>query len=196
MLTAGNANIIDLALANRGSPHGFTQERSLQIGAAVRFGLRYLLQLIVIAGIPAVAAVGGGCVEAVIDTDCVDTIDRTFELQTPADPQLQFNINSCRVDVEACSELCRVTLVRNSINDVPTRCKVSFDGDLVDVKVWYEVYIGGDSCPGEDVFAAPPPPPEPSLSLLLSPLEEPQMRGLLTRTFDSLWSHGGRTCHA
>lgn len=189
MLPTENANIIDLVLANRRSPHGFARERPLQTGAAVRFELRHILQLIVITGIPAVA---GGCVEAVIDTDCVDTIDRTFELETPADPQLQFSINTCRVDSEACSDLCQLALTRNSINDVPTRCKVSFDGDIVDVKVWYEVYIGGDSCPGEDVFAAPPPPELPQSQSI----EEPQMRGLLTRTFDSLWSHGGRTCHA
>lgn len=124
----------------------------------MRLPPRHILPLL-IAGLPALA---GGCVEAVIDTDCVDTVDRSFEIQTPADTQLQFKIESCRVDSEACPDLCRVTLQRNNINDVPTRCEVRFHTASVDVKAWYEVYVGGDSCPGEVfddggvVFAAPP----------------------------------------
>jgi len=148
----------------------------------VRFVLLLrILQPIVLAGIPAAA---GGCVKAVIDTDCVDTVDRSFGFQTPADPPLQFRIESCRVDVEACHELCQLALERNRIDDVATRCKVSFDGDAVDVHVSYEVFSGGSNCPVE---AVPPTALERRTGF--------QMRGLSTRTFDSQ-SHGGRTCHA
>ena len=176
----------------------------------MRFQHLHPLLQILIAGLPALMA--GGCVEAVIDTDCVDTVDRSFEFQTPAEATLQFSINGCRVDVEACPALCQVAMELNHIDDTPTRCKVSFDGDTVDVKVWYEVYVGGDNCPGEPQFLERLPPPEPILPepIELESLEpaadlgsaslglpiESQMRGLSTRTFDSLWSHGGRTCHA
>ena len=108
-----------------------------------------LLRLAVSTALAGLPAAAGGCVAAVIDTDCVDTVDRSFELMTPADPPLQFRIETCRVDVAACQELCRVTLARNQINDTPTKCKVAFHGDSVDVDVSFEVFTGGDSCPSE-----------------------------------------------
>lgn len=148
----------------------------------MRSSLLRLALPIALAGLP---AAGGGCVAAVIDTDCVDTIDRSFVVSTPADPPLQFRIETCRVDVAACQELCRVTLERNQINDTPTKCKVSFNGDNIDVDVSYEVFTGGDSCPSEDF-----PDDGPVFRKVGF-----QLRGLSTRTFDSQ-SHGGRTCHA
>jgi hypothetical protein len=124
--------------------------------------LRRLLQQIVLAGLPVTAA---GCVEAVIDTDCVDTVERTFRVESPgpADPPLQLRIDRCRVDVDACDDLCAETLERNSVLHFPTKCSVDFVGEVdVDVHVSYEVSSGGDGCPVEGrrpEGLAPPAPP-------------------------------------
>ncbi len=142
-----NANIIVHTSPNRTWSHGFAQERSLHPGAAVRYReLRRILQQIVIAGLPATTA---GCVEPVIDTDCVDTIDRMFTVQTPADPPLQLHINSCMVDAEACIDLCRETMQRNNLTSSPTRCDVEFGDASVQIDVSYEVSTGGSGCPIE-----------------------------------------------
>ncbi len=147
LLAAKNANIIALTARNRTWSHGLAQERPLQSGAAVRYReLRRILQQIVIAGLP---VTGAGCVEAVIDTDCVDTIDRSYSFDTPADPPLQFLINQCSADGDACANLCQEAMARNNVMDMPTRCDVKLGETSVDVNVSFEVYVGGAGCPIE-----------------------------------------------
>jgi hypothetical protein len=145
--------------------------------------LRRILQLIVVTGLPVVA---GGCVEAVIDTDCVDTVDRSFEIALPVsdDLPLEFMIDRCRVHVDACGDLCREALERNNVkNEEPTRCSVAFGDSSIDIDVSFEVFSEGGDCQVDD----PPPPPDF--------LVGPQVRGVPARTFDTIWN-GGRTCHA
>jgi hypothetical protein len=169
---------------------------------------RRLLQ-IVIAGLPATTA---GCVEAVIDTDCVDTVERTYQVETPADPPLQLRIESCRVDVDACTELCRETMERNNVMRMPSTCSVRFADSSVEVEVTYEVYNGGSGCPIEDLPAGPARSARLDARTQLDQFARariavareaaarelppgPQVRGLYARTLDSIWN-GGRTCHA
>jgi hypothetical protein len=134
--------------ANRTPLLGFARERSLHTGAAVRYReLRRILQQIVIAGLPATAA---GCVEAVIDNDCVDTVDRTFHVATPAqEAALQFSIDRCRVDVSACPDLCQKAMAANNIPQTASRCSVEFFEAGVDVHVSYEVFDDDSGCPIE-----------------------------------------------
>lgn len=136
-----------------------------------------------VTGLPVAA---GGCVEAVIDTDCVDTVDRSFELAFPNgdDPPLQFMIDRCRIDADACRDLCREALERNNVQmKEPTRCSVAFGDAGIDIDVSFEVFSEGGDCPVDD----PLPPPDF--------LTGPQVRGDSARTFDTIWN-GGRTCHA
>ena len=154
-------------LANRSPYHGFAQERPLQTGPAVRYReLRNLLQPIVIAGLPVIAA---GFVESVIDTDCIDTLERSYRFETPADPPLQFRIDRCRLDVDVCKELCQLAIERDSVDSEPSRCHVSFGGSGVSVDVSFEVFTSGDGCSrgGDPTFRrsdglAPVPPVAPS----------------------------------
>jgi hypothetical protein len=147
LLAAGNANIIVHTAPTARGPTVSRKERPLQAGAAVRYReLRRILQQIVIAGLPVTAA---GCVEAVIDTDCVDTIDDTYLVQTPADPPLQFLINRCQVDVATCNALCQEAMARHNVMDTPTRCTAKFGDASVELSVSYEVYVGGSNCPIE-----------------------------------------------
>jgi hypothetical protein len=125
------------------------QERSLQSGPAVRYReLRRILQRIVLAGLP---VAGAGCVDAVIDTDCIDTVDRTFRFETPTEDQpLQFLIDKCRVDDDECGALCAEAMTRNNQGfTMPSSCDVSFSDASVAVNVTYEVYTDGAGCPVE-----------------------------------------------
>ena len=155
--------------------------------------LRRTIPQIAIAGLLATTA---GCVAAVIDTDCIDTVDRTYHIETPAELAVQFSIDRCRIDVDACKDLCRQALAQNDVTIMPSRCEVSFESSSVDVSVSYEVATGGDGCPVEDF----PPPRElaspTDLSSAVPGLPDgPQVRGVSARTFDTNWN-GGRTCHA
>src|SRR5678815_1785456 len=93
-------------------PHGYrsvTAECTLQLGSAMQFReLRRVLQAIVLAGLPAcglgegvIGTVGGGS-----DTDCERTVTKKFDVAEPAEPPVQLRIESCRVDVDACLDLC------------------------------------------------------------------------------------------
>lgn len=111
--------------------------------------LRRLLQQIVLAGLPVTA---GGCVEAVLDNDCVDTHERSFELEIPEmadDPALKFKIDRCRVDAAECDAVCVEAMERNNVQSSPKTCTVEFRDPTVDVSVTYEVYDGGGGCPVE-----------------------------------------------
>lgn len=154
--------------------------------------LRRTLPQIAIAGFLATTA---GCVEAVIDTDCIDTVDRTYHIDTPAELSVQFSIDRCRIDVDACKDLCRQALAQNDVTIMPSRCEVSFKSSTVDVSVSYEISTGGDGCPVEDFpprdFASPADLTSAGPGLP----DGPQVRGFSARTFDTIWN-GGRTCHA
>jgi hypothetical protein len=179
--TAVNANIIVPTAPNRTPSHGFAPERSLQTGDAVRYReLRRILQLIVVAGLPATAA---GCVGPVIDTDCVNTVDDTFSIQFPTDPPLQFDINACMIDVDACTALCQEVMRRENVMELPTRCEVDFSDTGIEIDVSYEVFTGGSDCSTDDM-------PIPEDFFAIAPDEAAR-----SRIEDSFWN-GGRTCHA
>jgi hypothetical protein len=192
-------------LANRTPYHGFAQERPLQTGPAVRFlDLRLIVSALAIAG---AAATAGGCVEAVIDSDCVDTLEESYHFESPADPPLQFRIDRCRLDVDVCKELCDEAIARDGhASEQLSRCQVSFNGSKVSVEVSYEVFTSGDGCVvidppfPEPTFLAPisRPAPAPPASVLKDALlpTSSQARERSARSLDSLWNDGGRTCHA
>ncbi|MEJ7602112.1 MAG: hypothetical protein WKG01_29720, partial [Kofleriaceae bacterium] len=107
--------------------------------------LRRILQRVVLAGLP-VAACGDS---NPVDGDCEDHIRRTIYIDTPADPPLQFRIDACEADVDACIDLCSMTLQRLDVFEFPDECAAEFESDKVAVKVEYTVYTGGANCPVE-----------------------------------------------
>jgi hypothetical protein len=150
--------------------------------------LRRVLQQIVLAGLSFSLA---SCVDG---TDrCKDSGEQTFKLETPADPPIQFRIDSCRIDVDACDALCALTLQRALVNRgaAVTSCKVELRGDTVFVKVGYDIILGGPGCPIED--AGPPflaPPQTRSATTGGSDL-----RDLAVRAHSSPWEND-HSCHA
>lgn len=81
---------------------------------------------------------------------------RTFEIASPVDDDapLQLRIDSCRLDVDACSALCSMMMVRAQVGSEPTACDVEFRPGRVTAVATYTVYHGGSNCP---VFDALPP---------------------------------------
>ena len=64
---------------------------------------------------------------------------RTFGVAMPVadDPAMQFQIERCRVDVDACTDLCAFTLERNQIVGVQTHCHVAFTVEEAKIDVTY-----------------------------------------------------------
>lgn len=121
--------------------------------------LRRILQQIVLAGLAVSLA---SCADGAGDR-CTDPAEQTFKLETPADPPLQFRIDGCRVDVDACDALCALALDRAGLNDGHTAgitsCNVEFRADAVSVKVGYDVIRNQSLCPVDGPrppFLAPP----------------------------------------
>jgi hypothetical protein len=109
--------------------------------------LRRVLRSIVIAGLPATA----GCVEPVLDNGCYRLVDRTFVFGDPdPDPALRLAIESCRVDRDACAELCAKALRDGGvITGRQVECAVTFATPDVKVKVAWEESKSSTGCPAE-----------------------------------------------
>jgi len=110
--------------------------------------LQRILPQIVLAGIAISLA---GCTDASEPASCTRPAQHTFSITTPADPAVQFCVEGCRVDVDACDALCTVAFERGGV-DVGrlagiTSCTVEFRGAAVSVKVGYDVYADQQLCP-------------------------------------------------
>jgi hypothetical protein len=108
--------------------------------------LRRLLQSIVIAGLPAGLP---ACDGSPLDPVCSRTLDRSFDVRSsPQDPTLQLRIERCRVDADACFDLCDMLMQRAELPS-PGACAVTFDGDDAHVETTYTVATGNPGCASE-----------------------------------------------
>ncbi len=105
--------------------------------------LRRVLQTIVVAGLPA------GCVDGVItpDEDCSRSFRKELTFERPADPPLELHIEQCRVDVDACNDLCRMAMDREGLPGWLSACKVTFEGDVVHVDLAHTYSVDNPGCP-------------------------------------------------
>ena len=104
--------------------------------------LRRVLQTIVVAGLPACGLVDS------VDDDCYRTVIKQFTVDTPTDAPLQLRIESCRVDADACMELCSMLMTRAQL-PAPNTCAVEFRGTDVHVTTSRSEWTGGSGCPTE-----------------------------------------------
>jgi hypothetical protein len=119
---------------------------AVAVGAAMQFReLRRVLQAIVVAGLPACGLTGGVIDTVNGDDECVRTVSKAFVVDTPADPPLTLRIESCRVDVDACMELCTILMARAQL-PVPNKCAVSFEGDDVHATASYQEATNASGC--------------------------------------------------
>lgn len=112
--------------------------------------LRRTLQSIVLATLPAACGVGsvGDSLDGETSGDCGKTVAKAFVFHTPSDPPLDLRVESCRVDADACGDLCALLMSRAGLN-YPDNCAVRFDGPDVEVYASYWVAIAGPGCPAE-----------------------------------------------
>ncbi|MEZ4360481.1 MAG: ferritin-like domain-containing protein [Kofleriaceae bacterium] len=102
--------------------------------------LRRVLQTIVLASLPA-----AGCLGTNAD-DCLErTAQRTLVIDLPTDGPTELKVESCRVDVDACLDLCRAAMRRAMLSEAPGGCDVTFQAGHVNVDVTY-TYYNGDGC--------------------------------------------------
>jgi hypothetical protein len=122
--------------------------------------LRRVLQNIVLAGLPAsLAACGlygrddGSVTDGSVtdggtgDAPC-DHIERhSVRLEQPGPQPLQFAIDTCRVDVDACDALCWFAMASASVSGRLLECEPGFAEDRVELSVTVSVWDGGPHCP-------------------------------------------------
>ena len=96
-----------------------------------------------LAGLPAC-----GTTDVISEEECSRTLGRSFEVDTPADPPLQLRIESCRVDADACMELCRMLMTRASL-PAPWTCSVTFEGSGVTATTTWTESIQASGCAAE-----------------------------------------------
>lgn len=51
----------------------------------------------------------------------------TITVAEPAEPPMQLRIESCRVDADACMDLCTTALAQHNVFGVAQTCQVTFD---------------------------------------------------------------------
>jgi hypothetical protein len=81
--------------------------------------------------------------------DCADEASRHFEVTTPTtDSQVQFRVDACRVDADACMALCQLVLERAGTQTSVTACEVTFSSEKAMMDVTYLRY--SDACGSDD----------------------------------------------
>jgi len=99
-----------------------------------------------------IAVLAAGCGE-IHGKDCIEHVQRTLRVQTPADLPMQFQVERCRVDVDACLSLCALAMARAEIPEAPMQCTATFTDAEVELHVMYQIQTGGFNCPIEDIAA-------------------------------------------
>jgi hypothetical protein len=85
--------------------------------------------------------------------NCFMPVERSITVSLPADTALEFAIETCHVDADACVDLCAAALKRLRENVIPDSCEATFYATEVDLDVKYKV--GGDACNDAPVTAQP-----------------------------------------
>lgn len=93
------------------------------------------------------AALASGC-NLYSSEGCEETLEKTLHITEPADPPLQFRIDTCRVDSDACPPLCSLAMQRAGINGSPITCAVGFveSASEVRIRVSFNVPNNNSSC--------------------------------------------------
>lgn len=110
--------------------------------------LRRALQAIVLASLPAACV---GTVDSGVGTvggRCGQTVSKSFSFATPSDPAVDLRVESCRVDADACKDLCTILMQRAGLS-TPSTCAVQFRGDTVEASASYWQEISGPGCAAE-----------------------------------------------
>jgi hypothetical protein len=99
--------------------------------------------------------VAGGCladalIDAADDHSCVEHHSKDLSVSVPTDTAMQFHIDQCRVDADACPALCTLAMQRVNLGVNADSCSVKLGESSVKMTVHYTVFVGGNGCPVED----------------------------------------------
>lgn len=72
-------------------------------------------------------------------SSCESTVSKRLEVE-PVDAPLRFHLERCRLDVDACPELCQVALSRIGLQHTVKSCTVGFVGEAALLDVEYTVF--------------------------------------------------------
>ncbi|MEO8842642.1 MAG: hypothetical protein ABI591_26660 [Kofleriaceae bacterium] len=88
----------------------------------------------------AVTLAACGATDVLIGKDCTSTEDQTWDITEP-DAAMNFKIESCRMDVDACPALCTYMMTENNVSSSSgaSGCDVEFEGGTTQIKATYEV---------------------------------------------------------
>ena len=106
--------------------------------------LRWLLLL----GL-ALAGTSGACivVDSMLAVDCIEHVRQDVPFATPNDDAaLQFKLDRCRLDHDACAEVCTLALERSGIGDPASACQVEFGATQAIVHVTFDRQTGAPGC--------------------------------------------------
>ncbi len=78
---------------------------------------------------------------------CTEVVEKTFTIATPAEPTLQFKLESCRVDAATCNAVCIEQLALAGLVGDFVSCRVTFAADHADVIAEYDAPTDGLLCP-------------------------------------------------
>ncbi len=108
----------------------------------MRFGeLRSILQRVVLVGLPA-------CTDTSTVNRCSAATHHDYTVDmASATPALQLRVESCRVDVDACPDLCSVLTDANQLPGTPTTCNVTFDSSHAYVAMDNTTFCGTGRVP-------------------------------------------------
>jgi hypothetical protein len=109
---------------------GASVARPVQCSAPMRLHRWFSLALVV--------PLSAGCGDSDSST-CESKVSKRLEV-SPADAPLKFHLDRCRVDVDACAELCQVALSRIHLALTVNSCTVGFVGENALLDVEYTVF--------------------------------------------------------
>jgi hypothetical protein len=92
------------------------------------------------AAVATLAALATGC-------GCTEVVERTFIVNTPAEPTLQFKLEACRVDPETCNAVCIQQLAEAGLVGDFVSCKVTFTAGRAEILAAYDAPTDGLLCP-------------------------------------------------
>ena len=128
-------------------------EHRLHRPAAMRFvGISAMVGVAVIATV----AIPAGCVavDSLLTVECVSHEVASETLPIPNDDAaLDFKIQRCQIDADACIDLCALVLTANEPGFTATSCHASFTETSVTVRVGYDRPTNASGCQNGGVFA-------------------------------------------
>ena len=93
----------------------------------------------------------GGCivVDSMLAVDCIEHVRQDVPFAIPNDDAaLEFKIDRCRLDRDACGELCTLALQRSGVGDPMSACHVDFSSTQAVVHVTFDRPTGAPGCAG------------------------------------------------